>query len=53
MKILIDMNLSPTWVTTFTAAGIESAHWSSVGDQAAADKTIMAYAKANEYIVRE
>jgi predicted nuclease of predicted toxin-antitoxin system len=51
MKILIDMNLSPSWVTTFTTAGIESAHWSSIGDQAAPDSTIMAYAKANNYVV--
>jgi predicted nuclease of predicted toxin-antitoxin system len=26
MKILIDMNLSPTWATTFTTAKIESAY---------------------------
>jgi predicted nuclease of predicted toxin-antitoxin system len=26
MKILIDMNLSPTWATTFTTAKIESTY---------------------------
>ena len=31
MKLLIDMNLSPTWVTAFAEAGIEAVHWSSVG----------------------
>jgi predicted nuclease of predicted toxin-antitoxin system len=51
MKILIDMNLSPTWVNAFAEAKIESVHWSSIGDQAAADNVIMAYAKANGYIV--
>jgi predicted nuclease of predicted toxin-antitoxin system len=51
MKILIDMNLSPTWVNAFTAVKIDSVHWSSIGDQAAADSVIMAYAKTNRYIV--
>jgi predicted nuclease of predicted toxin-antitoxin system len=48
MKILIDMNLSPEWVSTFVTAGIESIHWSTVGDQAAPDRIIMEYAKVNE-----
>jgi predicted nuclease of predicted toxin-antitoxin system len=51
MKILIDMNLSPTWVNAFAEVKIESVHWSSIGDQAAADSVIMAYAKTNGYIV--
>jgi predicted nuclease of predicted toxin-antitoxin system len=51
MKILIDMNLSPEWVQTFADAGINSVHWSTVGDPRAADRTIMAYALANDYIV--
>jgi predicted nuclease of predicted toxin-antitoxin system len=51
MKILIDMNLSPEWVATFTTAGIESIHWSKVGIATATDSVIMAYAKDNEYIV--
>jgi predicted nuclease of predicted toxin-antitoxin system len=51
MKILIDMNLSPEWVSAFTIAGIEAIHWSTIGDQAAPDRIIMEYAKVNEYIV--
>jgi predicted nuclease of predicted toxin-antitoxin system len=51
MKILIDMNLSPEWVSTFVTAGIESIHWSTVGDQAAPDRIIMEYAKVNGYVV--
>ena len=30
MKIVIDMNLSPTWVSPFEAAGYEAVHWSTV-----------------------
>ena len=51
MKILIDMNLSPEWVKAFAASEIESVHWSTVGDPAAKDSTIMAYAQDNDYIV--
>jgi predicted nuclease of predicted toxin-antitoxin system len=51
MKILIDMNLSPAWVTTFKAVEIESVHWSTVGNPAATDYEIMKYAQSNEYIV--
>jgi predicted nuclease of predicted toxin-antitoxin system len=50
MKILIDMNLSPEWVSAFAVVGIESVHWSTVGDQAAPDRVIMEYAKVNNYI---
>ncbi len=31
MKIVIDMNLSPEWVSVFETAGYESIHWSTVG----------------------
>ncbi len=42
MKIVIDMNLSPEWVSVFEAAGYQAVHWSSVGDIKAKDSTIMA-----------
>jgi predicted nuclease of predicted toxin-antitoxin system len=51
MKILIDMNLSPSWVDLFVVANIESVHWSSIGDPAAKDTVIMTYAQANNYII--
>jgi predicted nuclease of predicted toxin-antitoxin system len=31
MKILIDMNLSPTWVSILEEAGYKATHWSFVG----------------------
>lgn len=51
MKILIDMNLSPDWTATFTAAGVESVHWSTIGDPRAEDIEIIAYARSNGYII--
>ena len=51
MKIVIDMNLSPEWVSVFEAAGYQAVHWSSVGDITATDKTIMRWAVNNDYMV--
>ncbi|MEO7659313.1 MAG: DUF5615 family PIN-like protein [Pyrinomonadaceae bacterium] len=51
MKILIDMNLSPDWTAAFTAANIESVHWSTVGDPRAEDIEIIEYARSYGYIV--
>ncbi|WP_256871791.1 DUF5615 family PIN-like protein [Nostoc sp. TCL26-01] len=50
MKILIDMNLSLEWVLTFTQAGIEAVHWSTIGDPGATDNVIMTWAVNNNYI---
>jgi predicted nuclease of predicted toxin-antitoxin system len=51
MKLLVDMNLSPRWVTVLADAGIEAAHWSTLGPNNAPDSEIMAYASANDYVV--
>lgn len=51
MKLLVDMNLSPRWVDLLTDAGIEAAHWSTLGAKNAPDSEIMAYASANDYVV--
>jgi predicted nuclease of predicted toxin-antitoxin system len=51
MKLLIDMNLSPEWVRTLVEKGFEALHWSSVGKASASDHEIMAWAKANGYVL--
>ena len=51
MKIVIDMNIPPTWISVFEAAGYQAVHWSSVGDIKAKDSTIMAWAVSNGYMV--
>ena len=51
MKIVIDMNLSPEWVSVFEAAGYKAVHWSTVGDIKATDKTIMKWAVSNNCMV--
>lgn len=51
MKVLVDMNLSPRWVNLLADVGIEAAHWSTFGAHNAPDAEIMAFAKANDYVV--
>ena len=51
MRVLIDMNLSPRWARTLDKAGIEAAHWSSIGPGNATDATLMAFAHDHDYVV--
>jgi predicted nuclease of predicted toxin-antitoxin system len=51
VKILIDMNLSPEWIQVFSKYGIDSVHWSTVGNPAATDRAIMNWAKTNGYVI--
>ena len=51
IKLLVDMNLSPEWVRELAGHGWSAVHWSSVGNAAADDLTIMAWALANDYVV--
>ena len=51
MKLLVDMNLSPRWISTLVASGIEAVHWSTLGARNAPDTEIMAFAAANDYVV--
>ena len=47
MRFLIDMNLSPLWVSYLTSQGFEAVHWSTVGQPEAADSEISGRAKSN------
>jgi len=51
MKILIDMNLSPSWTKTLMEAGIEAVHWSEVGPATTPDPAIMAYAATHRAVI--
>jgi predicted nuclease of predicted toxin-antitoxin system len=51
VKLLIDMNLSPRWVESLTAAGIESTHWSTIGAPSASDSDLMSFARNEGYVV--
>jgi predicted nuclease of predicted toxin-antitoxin system len=51
IQIVVDMNLSPDWVTALTGHGWHTRHWSTVGDARATDREIMDWALANGYVV--
>ncbi len=51
MRLLLDMNLAPRWVESLRDAGYEAVHWSAVGDPRASDAELMAFARADRYIV--
>ncbi|SRR5581483_3868483 len=51
MNLLIDMNLSPRWVTYLAAAGFKAVHWSAVGPGDASDAELIRWALENDYIV--
>jgi predicted nuclease of predicted toxin-antitoxin system len=51
MRFLIDMNLSPQWVSYLSSQGFEAVHWSTVGQPEAADLEILDFASTNGWIV--
>src|SRR4030042_5433087 len=51
MKILIDMNLSPAWVSVLQEAGHTASHWSHIGSLNAPDREVLLWAKANGYLL--
>jgi predicted nuclease of predicted toxin-antitoxin system len=51
LRIVIDMNLSPSWADLLQAHGWFAVHWSTVGDPRASDRAIMDWAVANGCMV--
>jgi len=51
MKILVDMNLSPAWVSVLEEAGYKTLHWSTIGSLNAPDREVLLWAKANGFVL--
>ena len=51
MKILVDMNLSPSWVPALERHGWSAVHGADVGDPRTADRVIMDWAADHGYVV--
>jgi predicted nuclease of predicted toxin-antitoxin system len=51
VKLLIDMNLAPRWVSWLRDAGIDAVHWSDVGAADATDSTLFAHAREQGLVV--
>jgi hypothetical protein len=44
VKLVVDMNLSPSWAARLTGLGFEAVHWSTIGVATAPDNEILAWA---------
>jgi predicted nuclease of predicted toxin-antitoxin system len=51
VKLLVDMNLSPSWVERLGRHGFEAVHWSTIGAATAADVEILAWAKEHGLVL--
>jgi predicted nuclease of predicted toxin-antitoxin system len=51
MKLLIDMNLSPTWVRFLIEAGFEAIHWSEIDAGDAPDQDLLRWAADHQYVL--
>ncbi|RJP27121.1 MAG: hypothetical protein C4527_13890 [Candidatus Omnitrophota bacterium] len=51
MKIVVDMNLSPSWIPLLESEGYETRHWGQIGKPYAPDTEIMQWACNHGYAV--
>jgi predicted nuclease of predicted toxin-antitoxin system len=51
MRIVVDMNLSPTWALVLYDYGFEVQHWSKLGTAEAEDRTIFDHARSHDAVI--
>jgi predicted nuclease of predicted toxin-antitoxin system len=51
MKLVVDMNLSPSWGIRLAQRGFEAVHWSVIGAPTAPDQEILAWAREHGFVV--
>jgi len=51
VKLLVDMNLSPSWIGRLANEGFEAVHWSAVGAATADDREILSWVRANGFVL--
>jgi predicted nuclease of predicted toxin-antitoxin system len=51
VKLLVDMNLSPSWVERLARHGYEAVHWSTIGAATAPDSEILTWANDHGFVV--
>jgi predicted nuclease of predicted toxin-antitoxin system len=51
LKLVLDMNLSPSWVAVLQAAGHEAVHWTSVGSPLASDHEVLGWARTHRRVL--
>lgn len=51
LRLLVDMNLSPSWIEVLNNAGFVAMHWSQVGSPHAPDRELFSWASEHGYTV--
>jgi predicted nuclease of predicted toxin-antitoxin system len=51
VKLLVDMNLSPSWIGLLARHGFEAVHWSTIGAATAPDYEILTWANEHGFVV--
>src|SRR5262249_62003028 len=51
VKLLVDMNLSPSWINRLARHGFDAVHWSTVGAATAPDVEILTRATEHQFVV--
>jgi predicted nuclease of predicted toxin-antitoxin system len=51
VKLLVDMNLSPSWVNRLARHEFEAVHWSTIGANTAPDVEILTWANEHGFVV--
>jgi predicted nuclease of predicted toxin-antitoxin system len=49
--LLVDMNLSPSWVDRLERDGFEAVHWFTIGAATASDSEILTWANEHGFVV--
>jgi predicted nuclease of predicted toxin-antitoxin system len=50
VKLLVDMNLSPSWVDRLARHGFQAVHWSTIGAATAPDSEILTWATEHGFV---
>lgn len=51
IRIVLDVNLSPAWISALEKHAISAVHWSTVGDPRAPDRVVLTWARENGYVL--
>ncbi|HMO95426.1 MAG TPA: DUF5615 family PIN-like protein [Tepidiformaceae bacterium] len=51
MKIVVDMNVEPSWIDVLVSAGHDAVHWSQVGRGSEPDDEILRWAISSKSVV--
>jgi predicted nuclease of predicted toxin-antitoxin system len=51
VKLLVDMNLSPSWIERLARHEFEAVHWSTIGAATAPDVEILTWASEHDFVI--